>query len=189
MRRSSTGVLSVLAVAVVAVAVALAGCGGSKSSSSAKSSEEGKAAAGGRYGSGENSTSSTTSAAAGGGATAVTVKSNPTLGSILAAGPKKLTVYMFMADHGSKSSCYGACAATWPPVTASGAPKVEGSAMKSKLGTTKRSDGTTQLTYAGRPIYYYTPDTSEEDITGQGVTSFGAPWYVLSPAGNVITKR
>lgn len=186
MRRSSTGALGVIAVAL---AMALAGCGGSKSSSSAKSSEGGKeGGTAGAQSTGESATSSATSSAAAGGATAVTVKSNPTLGSILAAGPKKLTVYMFMADHGTKSSCYGACASAWPPVTVSGAPKVEGAAMKSKLGTTKRSDGTTQLTYAGHPLYYYTPDTSESDITGQGVTSFGAPWYVLSPAGTVITK-
>lgn len=184
MRRSSTGVLGMVAITV---ALALAGCGGSKSSSSAKSSEGGKE--GGKAGVyGENTTSSTTSAAAAEGATAVTVKSNSTLGSILAAGPKKLTVYMFMADHGTKSSCYGACAAAWPPVTVSGSPKIEGAAMKSKLGTTKRSDGTTQLTYAGHPIYYYAADASEADITGQGITSFGAPWYVLSPVGQVITK-
>jgi predicted lipoprotein with Yx(FWY)xxD motif len=184
MRRAIAGAISLLAVTI-----AIAGCGGGKSSSSASSSEGGKAGtgAGGRYNYGEESSSSSTSAAAGG-PTALTTKSNATLGTILAAGPKRLTVYMFMADHGGKSSCYGACASSWPPVTVSGAPKVEGGAMKSKVGTTKRSDGTTQLTYAGRPIYYYTPDTSEASVIGQGVNSFGALWYVMSPSGTVITK-
>jgi predicted lipoprotein with Yx(FWY)xxD motif len=182
MSRASNGVIGVIGV----LAVAIAGCGGGKSSSSAKSSEGGKAGgkAGGVYG-GESSSS--TSAAAGG-PTALTTKSNATLGTILAAGPKKLTVYMFVADHGMKSTCYGACASSWPPVTVSGAPKLEGGALKSKVGTTKRSDGTTQLTYAGRPLYYYSPDTSEASVIGQGVTSFGALWWVMSPSGAVVTK-
>ncbi len=185
MRRASAG-----AIGMLAVTIAIAGCGGVKYGSSAKSSEgggKGGAGAGGAYGGGESSSSSTGAAAAGG-PTALTTKSNATLGTILAAGPKKLTVYMFMADHGGKSSCYGACASVWPPVTVSGAPKLEGGAMKSKVGTTKRSDGSMQLTYAGRPLYYYTPDTSESSVTGQGVRSFGALWYVMSPSGTVITK-
>lgn len=190
MRRASAGVMSVLAVTI-----AIAGCGGVKYGSSAKSSEGkagaegGKASAGGggayNYG-GESSSSSTGAAAAG--PTAVTTKSNATLGTILAAGPKKLTVYMFMADHGTTSSCYGACASAWPPVLVANMPKAEGGAMKGKLGRTERSDGSWQVTYAGRPLYYYTPDTSESSVTGQGVKSFGALWYVMSPSGTVITK-
>jgi predicted lipoprotein with Yx(FWY)xxD motif len=174
MRTASTG-----AVGAVLIALALAGCGGgSKPSSEAKTSES-------SYGS--SSTSSTASAAASS-ETAVTVKSNATLGSILAAGPKKLTVYMFVADHRKSPTCYGACASAWPPVTTTGKPTASGGVSSSQLGTIKRSDGTTQVTYAGYPLYYYSPDTTEEAITGQGVTSFGAPWYVLSPSGQVIKK-
>jgi predicted lipoprotein with Yx(FWY)xxD motif len=180
MRRSGIGLLG-----LVALAIALAGCGGSSKPSS--EAESGKGKGGGIYGSSSPTTTTTTSAAAGG-AAMVTVKSNPTLGSILAAGPKKLTVYMFKADHGGKSSCYGACESAWPPVITTGTPKGAGGVVAAKLGTTTRSNGTKQVTYAGLPLYYYTPDSTEADITGQGVTSFGAPWYVMAPSGEVVTK-
>ena len=182
MRRSSAVGPGVLAVAA-ATAILLAGCGSSKPKSGSEGSSKTE------Y---PTSTSTTSAAAASTGTSTqavISTKSNPVLETtILAAGPKKLTVYMFEADHGGKSTCYAACAAAWPPVLTSGSPKAEGGASASKLGTTTRSDGTKQVTYAGWPLYYYTPDSAETDITGQGVNSFGALWYVLSPAGQVIKK-
>jgi predicted lipoprotein with Yx(FWY)xxD motif len=180
MRRSGIGLLG-----LVALAIALAGCGGSSKPSSEAESGKGK---GGAYGSNSSPTTTSTTSAAAGGAAVITVKANPTLGSILAAGPKKLTVYMFKADHGKTSACYGACESAWPPVITTGAPKGQGGVVAAKLSTITRSNGTKQVTYAEHPLYYYTPDSTEADITGQGVTSFGAPWYVMSPNGEVITK-
>ncbi len=182
MRRSSAVGPGVLAVAA-ATAILLAGCGSSKSKSGSGGSSE----------NGYSTSTSTTSAAAGGTGAAsqavIATKSNPVLETtILAAGPKKLTVYMFAADHGGTSACYAACAAAWPPVLTSGSPKAEGGASASKLGTITRSEGAKQVTYAGHPLYYYTPDSTESDITGQGINSFGALWYVLSPGGQVIKK-
>lgn len=181
MRRTITGGWGGLAVAAAA-AMLLAGCGSSKSSSGGSESK------GGAY------ATSTTKTAAGKSAAAteqavISVKSNPVLETkILAAGPKRLTVYMFAADHGGSSACYGACAAAWPPVITTGTPKVEGGASAAKIGTITRSEGAKQVTYAGYPLYYYAPDSAESDISGQGVNSFGALWYVLSPGGKVITK-
>jgi predicted lipoprotein with Yx(FWY)xxD motif len=176
MRRSSNGVLGVLAIAV---AIVLAGCGASSKPSASSSTSTTSA----------TNSSSSTSAAAASGAAVITTKSNPVLGTtILAAGPKKLTVYMFAADHGGTSACYGACAGAWPPLTTTGALKAEGGASASKLGTITRTEGVKQVTYGGYPLYYYSPDTSEADISGQGINSFGALWWVLSPAGKVITK-
>jgi predicted lipoprotein with Yx(FWY)xxD motif len=176
MRRSSSGVLGVLAIAV---AIVVAGCGGgSKPSASSSTSSTSTAYA-----------SSSTSTAVASGAAVITTKSNPVLGTtILAAGPKKLTVYMFAADHGGTSTCYGACAGAWPPLTTTGAPKAEGGASAAKLGTITRSEGTKQVTYGGYPLYYYSPDTTEASISGQGISSFGALWWVLSPAGKIVTK-
>jgi predicted lipoprotein with Yx(FWY)xxD motif len=182
MRRSSAVGPGVLAVAAAA-AILLAGCGSSKSSNGSSGSSEG-----------EHTTSTTTTSAAANNTGAasqavILTKSNPVLETtILAAGPKKLTVYMFAADHGSASACYAACAAAWPPVLTSGSPKAEGGASAAKLGTITRSEGAKQVTYAGHPLYYYTPDSTESDITGQGINSFGALWYVLSPGGQVIKK-
>jgi predicted lipoprotein with Yx(FWY)xxD motif len=56
------------------------------------------------------------------------------------------------------------------------------------LGTTRRSDGTTQVTYNGHPLYYYAADSSPGQATGQGLNQFGALWFVLSPSGNAITS-
>jgi predicted lipoprotein with Yx(FWY)xxD motif len=110
------------------------------------------------------------------------------LGTILAAGPKKLTVYMFEADKGTTSSCSGACAKVWPPVTTSGAPTAVAGAESADLGTTKRSDGTEQVTYKGHPLYFYDDDKDAGDAYGQGSKAFGASWYVLQPSGAKIDE-
>ena len=99
-----------------------------------------------------------------------------------------MTVYLFEKDKGSTSTCTGSCAQYWPPVTTSGAPKAGSGAMSANLGTTKRSDGKTEVTYSGHPLYYYAGDKKPGDVTGQGLNAFGALWYVLSPAGKAITS-
>ena len=105
------------------------------------------------------------------------------LGTFLTADDGR-TVYLFEKDTGSKSTCFGACAAAWPPVTTSGmAPSTSGKADASLLGTTTRPDGTVQVTYAGHPIYFYSADTAPGQANGEGVDAFGAEWYVVSQAG------
>lgn len=120
--------------------------------------------------------------------TAIGVKHNGSLGSILFAGSKRKTVYMFAKDHGTKSTCSGACATTWPPVTTTGRPRATGGAIARDLGTTKRAGGVEQVTYKGHPLYYFAGDQSAADASGQRLDNFGAPWYVLSANGQVIKK-
>jgi predicted lipoprotein with Yx(FWY)xxD motif len=127
---------------------------------------------------------STTANAASSATTVGTVHTG--LGTILVAGPKRLTVYLFAADRGTKSSCAGECAQVWPPVTTTGNPRTTGGALASALGTTSRSGGVKQLTYRGHPLYYYVGDQRSGATTGQGIDSFGAAWYVLSPQGKAI---
>jgi predicted lipoprotein with Yx(FWY)xxD motif len=110
------------------------------------------------------------------------------LGTVLVAGPKRLTVYLFAADKGSKSSCSGECAQVWPPVTTKGSPRASGGALASDLGTTSRAGGVKQLTYKGHPLYYYVGDQRSGTSTGEGIDSFGAAWYVLSPTGKAIMR-
>jgi predicted lipoprotein with Yx(FWY)xxD motif len=107
------------------------------------------------------------------------------LGTFLTADNGR-TVYLFEKDTGSKSNCSGSCAAAWPPVTTSGMATTSGTANASLLGTTTRSDGTVQVTYAGHPVYFYTADTAPGQTNGEGVDAFGAEWYVLSPAGKKV---
>lgn len=94
------------------------------------------------------------------------------------------SVYVFMMDKGDSSSCYDACAAAWPPFLGTGeAMAADTSVRANLLGTLKRRDGATQVTYKGAPLYYYEDDKKPGDITGQDKFEFGAKWYLVSPAG------
>jgi predicted lipoprotein with Yx(FWY)xxD motif len=97
------------------------------------------------------------------------------------------TLYLFLADTSTNSTCYDQCAQYWPPLLTSGAPTVGGGADDGKLGTTQRKDGSTQVTYNGHPLYYFLQDKAAGDTTGQGSSNFGAKWWVVSVDGNSIT--
>src|SRR3954466_1535523 len=115
-----------------------------------------------------------------------TVKTRHTsLGTFLVDG-KGMTLYLFEKDKGKKSKCYGQCAQFWPPALSSGKPKAGGKAKKSLLGTSKRKDGSKQVTYKGHPLYYFVQDTKPGDTTGEGSKAFGAGWYVVKPSGKKI---
>jgi predicted lipoprotein with Yx(FWY)xxD motif len=108
------------------------------------------------------------------------------LGQVLVDG-KGRTVYLFAADSGAKSACNSsACVQYWPPVLTAGAPQPGTGVNASLLGTATRQDGTTEVTYAGHPLYYFISDKKAGDVTGQGINGFGAPWYVVSPSGMQI---
>jgi predicted lipoprotein with Yx(FWY)xxD motif len=165
--------IAITALALAGV-LALAGCGSSNSSSSS----------GGAYGSGEESTAKNAPAESSGGGTVAVVSaaSAPKLGRIL-VDSKGFTLYDFHKDKGTTSACYGACAGVWPPLTTEGAPQTGEGASASKLGTTKRKDGTIQVTYAGHPLYTYTADTKPGEANGNDFSSYGAQWYALLPNG------
>ena len=97
------------------------------------------------------------------------------------------TLYLFKKDTGRKSTCYGQCAEFWPPLKAGGKPKAGSGARASKIGTTKRRDGTRQVTYNGHPLYLFAQDTKRGDTNGEGIKAFGARWYAVSPAGTQVT--
>lgn len=171
-----------IATAVPIVAALLVGCGSSsKSTTSTPSAPPASTSTSASAPAGRSSTPTATTAAL------VTTKHNK-LGTVLAVGSKRLTVYLFEADTSSKSTCAGACASVWPPVTTTGQPRTGGNAVASDLGTVTRSDGTVQVTYKGHPLYLYAKDGDAGDAYGQGLKSFGAGWYVLAASGNKIDK-
>jgi predicted lipoprotein with Yx(FWY)xxD motif len=94
------------------------------------------------------------------------------------------TIYLFKGDQGTKSACTGACAAAWPPVQVQGKPTVGSGVNASLVGTTKRPEGTTQVTYNGHPLYLFAQDTKAGETNGQGVSAFGASWFALNSSGN-----
>lgn len=95
-------------------------------------------------------------------------------------------LYLFASDRGKASTCYGACAAAWPPYTVKRAPKAGAGVSSRLLGTTGRRDGSLQVTYAGHPLYYFTGDHAPGQITCQNVSNFGGLWLVVNPSGNAV---
>lgn len=110
------------------------------------------------------------------------------LGRVLVDGTGR-TLYLFEADPAGASACTGSCASAWPPLTTSGPAQATGGASASLLGTVRRADGTSQVTYAHHPLYAYAGDTAPGDTAGQGLDQFGAPWFVLDGQGARIAAR
>jgi predicted lipoprotein with Yx(FWY)xxD motif len=173
------------ALAVLAASLLAAGCGGSTNASGSTSAgtSSGSSASSSR-GYGSSSSTPATSTQAASGAATIAVRTTP-LGRILVDGGG-MTLYLFEKDTGMKSTCNGSCAKFWPPVTTTGAANAGSGLDTGKLGTTARTDGETEVTYNGHPLYYYAGDKQPGDTTGQGLNAFGALWYVLSPAGKEV---
>ncbi len=95
------------------------------------------------------------------------------------------TLYSYAADTSRTSTCYGACAASWPPFTVRAKPAVGPGVRSSLLGVTKRRDGKLQVTYAGHPLYFFSADTKAGQLNGQGYES---AWYVLKASGAKVKR-
>jgi predicted lipoprotein with Yx(FWY)xxD motif len=146
--------------AVAAAAAVLAACGSSGTSSA---------------GGGSTSTGSPAAATAG------SLKTATIGGATLLIDAKGFAVYSFAPDTMTKSDCDGACAAAWPPVKG---PVTAGAGLTGQLGTIKRSDGSTQATYNGHPLYTFVKDTGPGTDTGNGVDAFGGLWHALTASGS-----
>jgi predicted lipoprotein with Yx(FWY)xxD motif len=110
------------------------------------------------------------------------------LGKILVDSQGR-TLYLFKKDSRGKSACSGECAKFWPPLRASGRPTAGSGISAAKVGTIRRPDGTRQVTYNGHPLYTFLQDSRPGQTRGQGLTAFGASWFVLSPAGSQISRK
>jgi predicted lipoprotein with Yx(FWY)xxD motif len=155
------------AVATMLVVLGAAACGGTSSS--------------GLYGSGS---APSTQAKATSGAAKVGVGSSG-LGKIVVDSSGR-TLYLFEKDANGKSACNGPCAAYWPPLTSDGSPVALSGVNQSLVGTTRRADGSEQVTYAGHPLYLFALDKKPGDTNGEGLTDFGAGWDALRPGGAKI---
>jgi predicted lipoprotein with Yx(FWY)xxD motif len=137
------------------------------------------AAAQGRYG--NSAPPEPTSAASGnlaGSTYTVAVANASGIGKFL-TGVDGKSLYTLKSDSTDTTTCSGACATNWPPFTlGAGATTVAGSGVTGKLGTFTRPEGTTQVTYAGMPLYYFAGDSKAGDTNGQGLKGV---WFVASP--------
>lgn len=103
-------------------------------------------------------------------------------GSMLFDGSGQ-AIYMFDVETTSKPSCYDACAEAWPPVLTDGNPVAGAGVEKSLLATTKRRDGTVQVTYNDHPLYFYAHEGKRE-VKCHDVSMNGGNWYVVQPDGD-----
>ena len=168
------------AAGAVMAGLMLAACGSSGGSSAPQTSPPGATA---------SPSASSPAAAPEGGAATVSLKPVKDIEDPALVGPDGKTVYLFEGDKNGKPTCAGACTQFWPPVTASGMPTAGSGLNKSLLGTVKRADGSTQVTYAGHPLYYYSGDAGPGTALGQGMSAFGAEWYVLNAKGSKIDEN
>lgn len=154
------------AAGLAALALALSACASSSSSSS--------------------STPATTAPAAGASsapassATGNTVNMTTINGTAVVTNSSGKTLYWFAPDTSTTSKCTGSCATYWPPVTG---PVTAGSGVTGTLGTITRSDGTTQATYDGHPLYTYVGDTAAGQAKGNGLNLSGGLWYEMTVSG------
>jgi Uncharacterized protein conserved in bacteria len=135
------------------------------------------AAACGSSSSGSGGTSGTSSSPASSGSALKTTQIN---GVTVLTNAKGFTLYWFVPDTSTKSNCNGSCAQIWPPVTG---PATAGSGVTGKLGTITRSDGSTQATYDGHPLYTYTADTAPGQANGNGINASGGVWHEVTASG------
>lgn len=98
------------------------------------------------------------------------------LGKILIAATNKMTLYTYTKDTADLSNCYDQCATNWPPFTLTAEP-VAGPGITGKLGLATRKDGSKQLTWNSKPLYFYNKDTKPGDVVGQNV---GTVWFVVT---------
>ena len=155
------------AAGLAALALAVSACGSSSSSSSAT----GSPAAG---------ASSPAASAPASSASANTVLSTTINGTQVLTNSKGLTLYWFVPDTSTKSNCNGSCATYWPPVKG---PVTAGSGVTGTLGTITRSDGSTQATYDGHPLYTYVGDTAPGQAKGNGLNLSGGVWHEMTVSG------
>ena len=109
------------------------------------------------------------------------------LGRILVDSHGK-TLYLWAHDKGHTSTCNGQCAKYWPPLVTSAKPKASAGARGALLGTSRRADGRTQVTYDGHPLYYFAGDKRAGDVKGAGLTGFGGRWDPVSAAGTAVRR-
>ena len=162
-------------LAIAAAAAVLAAC-----SSSATSSASGSGS-----GSGSTSTSSPVATTAGS-----TLKTATIGGATVLTSATGFTLYSFAPDTPTKSNSNGSCAQIWPPVKG---PATAGTGVTGTLGTITRSDGSTQATFDGHPLYTFAGDTAPGQNKGNGLNAAGGLWHEITtsgtaPAGTTATS-
>jgi predicted lipoprotein with Yx(FWY)xxD motif len=96
-------------------------------------------------------------------------------------------IYLFDAETTSVPRCYDECAQAWPPVLTTGAPRAKGEVQSDLLGTTRRMDGATQVTYDGRPLYFYAHE-GKYQVLCHNIDEYGGTWLAVQPNGKPVAS-
>lgn len=167
--------LSVILPLIVATALGVAACGGSSNSPSSSSSPTPAASPA------TPAASPTPPATSPASTTGAVIQASNSPHGMIVTDAKGRALYLYIPDKGTKSTCYGQCASAWPPLTTTSSSPSAGPGLKQSLvGTTKRTDGTTQITYGGHPLYYFSGDHGPGQTNGEGLSGV---WELVSPAG------
>jgi predicted lipoprotein with Yx(FWY)xxD motif len=105
------------------------------------------------------------------------------LGTFL-TGEDGRTLYYFAKDTApGASTCEGDCLTNWPAFSLEDSDSLTaGDGVTGVLATFPRSDGTMQVSYDGRPLYYFAGDKAAGDTNGQGK---GDVWFVAAVDGTL----
>jgi predicted lipoprotein with Yx(FWY)xxD motif len=106
-------------------------------------------------------------------------------GNVLFDG-RGFVLYAFTKDPRGRSACSGACAKAWPPYVVRSQVRAGAGVKASLLGTIRRANGSRQVTYAGRPLYFYVGDKKPRQILCQNVSEFGGLWLIVRPSGKLV---
>jgi predicted lipoprotein with Yx(FWY)xxD motif len=153
-----------LGAALAALAIVLAACGG---------------------GNDQDSGATATTAAAQQAAQGTVAVASTALGDVL-VDAKGRTLYVFTKDKSDQSVCSGKCAAAWPALTVTGAATPGTGVQASLLSTSKQANGSTQVTYGGKPLYYFAGDKAPGDTKGQGLNGV---WFVVRGDGTLVQTK
>ena len=135
----------------------------------------GSSGSGGSSGSSGGSTSSGSTPAS----TSSVVKTAKIGSATVLTNAKGLTLYTFAIDGMNKSKCNASCIHYWPPLKG----PVKATGIKGTFTTIKRSDGTTQETWNGHPLYTYIGDSAPGQDKGNGLNLSGGVWHVAAVSG------
>src|SRR5256885_1152281 len=115
--------------------------------------------------------------------TSASVSLHKTKLGLILVNSKGHTLYLFRKDRNGKSVCSGSCARFWPPLLGRGEPTAGPGVRRLLLGTTRRSNGSLQVTYNKHPLYAYSLDRQAAQTKGEGALAFGAKWDAVSARG------
>jgi predicted lipoprotein with Yx(FWY)xxD motif len=130
---------------------------------------------------GSSSPSSSSAPPAAAGSSSQIKTASTSVGTVLVTS-QGFTMYWFAIDTPTTSNCSSSCTSLWPPVKGP-VSAASGVSLSGTFGTIKRSDGTTQATYMGHPLYTYKADTSAGMVVGNGINSSGGVWWAMTPSG------